>query len=33
MLETIQSPTYRIVWSLEKPEDDIVEVKFPLRGC
>lgn len=23
--------TYRIVWSLKKPENDIVEVKFPLR--
>lgn len=33
MLDTIQISTYCIVWSLEKPEYDIVEVKFPLRGC
>jgi hypothetical protein len=32
MLETIQSPTYRIVWSLKKPEDDIVEVLIPFWG-
>lgn len=22
--------TYRVVWSLKEPEDDIVEVEFPL---
>jgi hypothetical protein len=33
MLESIRGSTYSIVWSLEKSENDIVEVKLPLQVC